>query len=121
MKEQFAIDTTAIEWEKDWSDGNQKHLFNKRLIDDEETGVKIKQMIYPKMFNTRWHTHPCSHGIYVLRGKLKTDKGIYGPGSFIWFPEGVLAEHGSTDDEDVEVLFITNKAFDIYFQDGGSV
>jgi len=121
MKEQIAIDTTAIEWEKDWSDGNQKHLFNKRLIDDEETGVKIKQMIYPKKFNTRWHTHPCSHGIYVLRGKLKTDKGIYGPGSFIWFPEGVLAEHGSTEDEDVEVLFITNKAFDIYFQDGGCV
>jgi len=121
MNEQFTIDTTGIKWEKEWSDGNQMDLFSKHLVTDDETGALIKQIIYPKSFKTRWHTHPCSHGIYVLKGKLKTNKGVYGPGSFVWFPEGVLAEHGSTDEEDVEILFITNKTFGIKFQDGGIV
>ena len=119
QKEQFAIDSNSAEWEKEWSDYNQKYILNKYLVKDGDTGMMIKRMIYPKGLNTRWHTHPCSHGIYVLSGKLKTDKGLYGQGSFVWFPEGVLAEHGSTDEEDVEVLFITNKAFEIHFQDGG--
>ena len=118
---EIAFDTSSMEWEKEWSEYNQNYIFNKRFIDDEDTGMKIKQMIYPMGFNTRWHTHPCSHGIYVLRGKLKTNKGLYGPGSFVWFPEGVLAEHGSTPEEDVEVLFITNKAFEINFQDNGGL
>jgi len=121
QKEQFAFDTNSMEWEKEWSDYNKQHLFTKHLLKDGDTGMIINRTIYPKGFKTRWHTHPCSHGIYVLNGKLKTDKGVYGSGSFVWFPEGVLAEHGSVLEEDVEILFITNKAFDIHFQDGGSI
>jgi len=120
-KGQSAIDTDAIEWEKRWSEYNQTNMLFKMLIKDDDTGMMIRRIIYPKGYNTRWHTHPCSHGIYVLSGNLKTDKGVYGPGSFVWFPEGVLAEHGSTQEEDVDILFINNKEFAIHFQDGGIV
>jgi len=121
QKNQFSLNTGDMEWEEEWSAYNGANLFNKHLIVDEDTGMLIKKLIYPKGFITRWHTHPCAHGIYVLKGKLKTDKGVYGPGSFVWFPENQLAEHGSTDGEDVEMLFITNKTFAIRFQDGGVV
>jgi hypothetical protein len=51
----------------------------------------------------------------VLDGVLRTHAGDFGPGSFIWFPEGMLMEHGATPDNDVNVLFITNKPFDIRY------
>jgi hypothetical protein len=49
-----------------------------------------------------------------LSGTLNTHQGTYGPGSFVWFPEGGSMEHGATDDEDCTFLFITNKPFDIH-------
>jgi hypothetical protein len=49
----------------------------------------------------------------VLEGKLVTHKGTFGPGTFVWFPEGEVMEHGAGPAEDVTVLFITNKAFRI--------
>jgi len=118
-KDQFALDTNSMEWEKRWSEYNQKDMAFQMLIKDDEAGMMIRRIIYPKGYTTRWHTHTCSHGIYVLKGKLRTDKGIYGPGSFVWFPEGILMEHGATEEEDLEILFINNKVFTIDFQDGG--
>jgi hypothetical protein len=35
--------------------------------------------------------------------------------SFIWFPEGMTMAHGATADNDVNILFITNKPFDIHY------
>jgi quercetin dioxygenase-like cupin family protein len=60
------------------------------------------------------HHHPCGHGIYVLDGTLNTHMGTYGPGNFVWFPEGGIMEHGATADADCTFLFITNKTFDIH-------
>ncbi len=62
-----------------------------------------------------WHSHPCAHGVYVLEGTLKTHQGQYSAGSFVWFPEGGIMEHGAKQDEDCTFLFITNKAFAIHF------
>ena len=62
------------------------------------------------------HTHPCGHGMYVLEGTLVTHEGEYGPGHFVWFPEGSTMEHGATANQDVTVLFITNKRFEIHYQ-----
>ncbi|MDT7709919.1 MAG: hypothetical protein QOG20_5526, partial [Pseudonocardiales bacterium] len=42
----------------------------------------------------------------------------FGPGEFVWFPEGKKMEHGATADNDVTVLFITNKPLDIHFLSG---
>jgi quercetin dioxygenase-like cupin family protein len=54
--------------------------------------------------------------MYVLEGTLQTGSGMYGPGSFVWFPEGIEMEHGATAEADVTVLFITNKPFDIHYR-----
>ena len=54
--------------------------------------------------------------MYVLEGTLVTHEGDYGPGSFVWFPEGPEMQHGATAEEPVTVLFITNKPFDIHYR-----
>jgi hypothetical protein len=51
----------------------------------------------------------------VLEGVLKTHAGTFGPGNFVWFPEGMVMEHGATPENDVTILFITNKPFDIHY------
>jgi quercetin dioxygenase-like cupin family protein len=51
--------------------------------------------------------------MYVLEGNLVTHKGVFGPGSFVWFPEGEVMEHGASAEGDVTVVFITNKPFRI--------
>ena len=48
------------------------------------------KLIYRAGWTNPWHTHPCAHGIYVLDGSLATHQGTFGPGSFVWFPEGGL-------------------------------
>lgn len=87
---------------------------SKVLYYDEATGMSVKYLYQYKGNVTKWHKHNCSHGMYVLEGTLYTDKGDYGPGSFVWFDEGTVMEHGARDG-DVAMLFITNKDFDIVF------
>ena len=52
-------------------------------------------------------------GMYVLEGNLVTHAGTFGPGTFVWFPEGEVMEHGASAEGDVVVVFITNKPFRI--------
>lgn len=80
-----------------------------------ETGVTVRLVKYPAGFTNIWHTHPCAHGMYVLEGTLVTHDGSFGPGSFVWFPEGMKMQHGATQTEDVAVLFLTNKTFEIHY------
>jgi quercetin dioxygenase-like cupin family protein len=54
--------------------------------------------------------------MYVIEGTLVTHAGEFGPGSFVWFPEGLEMEHGATAERDVTVLFITNKPFEIHYR-----
>jgi hypothetical protein len=53
--------------------------------------------------------------MYVLDGVLKTHAGSFWPGSIVWFSEGMEMEHGATQDNDVTMVFITNKPFDIIY------
>ncbi|GAA1214347.1 cupin domain-containing protein [Pseudonocardia alaniniphila] len=85
------------------------------LIADPDTGMQVFKMVYRAGFTNPWHHHPCAHGIYVLDGVLTTHGGEFGPGSFVWFPEGGIMEHGASADGDVTFLFITNKPFDIHY------
>jgi quercetin dioxygenase-like cupin family protein len=87
------------------------------LIDDPDTGMQVFKLVYRSGWINPWHYHPCAHGIYVLEGSLVTHEGTYGPGSFVWFPEGGVMEHGATADGDCTFLFITNKPFDIHYVD----
>jgi quercetin dioxygenase-like cupin family protein len=114
-RKSFSIDTAGMAWEERPNAKIGRSLYRKKLIEDYDTGMKINLLKYPAGFVTPLHRHPCAHGIYVLKGTLKTDGGTFGPGSFIWYAQGDAAEHGATAQSDVVVMFITNKAFDIEY------
>jgi len=115
QKEMVVIDTTVMPWEERYKAELGRSLFRKLLIQDPETGMEIRLVRYPAGLINPRHTHPCAHAMYVLEGTLVTHAGNYGPGSFVWFPEGLVMEHGATQESDVVVLFITNKPFEIHY------
>jgi quercetin dioxygenase-like cupin family protein len=109
----FAIDTQAMPWEERFNEHIGKSLFRKELFSDPDTGMLVRLVRYPAGVINPHHTHPCGHGMYVLEGQLVTHRGTFGPGSFVWFPEGEEMEHGASAAGDVVVVFITNKPFRI--------
>ena len=109
----LAIDTAKMPWEERFNDKIGKALFRKELFSDPDTGMVVRLVRYPTGIINPSHTHPCGHGMYVLEGTLVTHKGTFGPGSFVWFPEGETMEHGASAEGDVVVVFITNKPFRI--------
>ncbi len=109
----FAIDSNAMPWEERFNEHIGRALFRKELFSDPETGMMVRLVRYPAGVINPDHTHPCGHGMYVLEGTLVTHQGRYGPGSFVWFPEGETMRHGASAEGDVVVVFITNKPFRI--------
>lgn len=114
-----SFDTNIMPWGTLRIEELNHDLPIKLLVDDPDTGMTVMKVVYEAGFTNTWHRHNCAHGMYVLDGVLKTHTGSYGPGSFVWFPEGELMHHGATDDNDVTLLFITNKVFDIRFEQPG--
>ena len=112
----LAIDSNAEPWEERYNDFLGKMLYRKNLVTDPDTGMEIRIVKYPAGVINKLHTHPCAHGMYVLEGTLITHAGQFGPGHFVWFPEGETMEHGATAEQDVVVLFITNKPFEIHYK-----
>lgn len=112
-----AIDANALPWEERFNERIGRSLYRKNLFTDPETGMEIRLVRYPAGIINPLHTHPCAHGMYVLEGTLVTHAGSYGPGSFVWFPEGEAMEHGASAAADVVVVFITNKPFRIDYVD----
>ena len=90
-------------------------LSKQMLGENPANGMHFAHTIYEPGTYAPKHRHSCGHGIYVLGGLLKTDTGIYGPGTFIWYPAGDVMEHGATPELPVEVLFFTDGPFDIEF------
>jgi len=113
----LSIDTVAAPWEERFNEHLQRVIPRKDLFQDLETGMEIRLVRYPAGFVNPLHTHPCGHAVYVLEGTLATHRGTFGPGSFVWFPEGEPMEHDATAERDVVVLPITNKAFRIDYID----
>ena len=108
-------DTNAMEWSMlDVPQINAK-IPLKDLLADKDTGMQIFLIKYKAGFINTWHTHPNAHGMYILEGTLVTHKGSYGPGSFVWYPEGGWMQHGASASGDVTLLFITNKKFGIKY------
>ena len=116
-KEMIVFDTNAMPWEERFKEEIGLSLYRKLLMVDKDTGMEIRMVRYPAGFVNTWHTHPCAHAMFVLEGTLVTHAGRFGKGSFVWFPEGMLMEHGATAERDVIVLFITNKPFEIHYVD----
>jgi len=111
-----AADSNALPWEEVLNEPTGRIVHRKVLFVEPETGMEVRLVRYPAGFVNPLHTHHCGHGMYVLEGDLVTHEGRYGPGSFVWFHEGAEMEHGATAENDVTVVFITNKPFDIHFK-----
>ena len=113
-------DASTLPWEDLHIPQTGAQIPFKGLFTDPDTGVTVFLIRYAAGFTNTWHTHPCAHGMYVLDGTLRTHKGDFGPGNFVWFPEGGWMEHGATENNDVTLLFITNKEFGICYPTDGS-
>jgi len=109
------IDSNALPWEERFNQKIGAALYRKNLFIEPETGMEVRLVRYPAGIVNPRHTHPCGHGMFVLEGTLVTHEGTFGPGSFVWFPEGETMEHGASAEHDVVVLFITNKPFEIHY------
>jgi hypothetical protein len=109
------FDSRAMPWEGRFIPQLGKSLFAKRFLEDPETGVTVRLVKYPAGFTNTWHTRPYAHGMNVLEDRLVTHDGAFGPSTFVWFPEGMKMRHGAARTEDVMVLFLTGKAFEIHY------
>jgi len=118
----IAVDQSDIDWSEVLAKRIGRPYHVKNLFADPETGMSVTLLRYPAGMTNPHHTHPCGHGMYVLEGKLVTHNGEFGPGAFVWFPEGEPMEHGASPDGDMIALFITNKPFRIdYVQDQSAI
>ncbi len=115
--EYYAIDTKSTEWEASHNPRLGVDLGRLMLRKDPRTATEIRMIRYPKGIVNPPHTRPCGHGIFVLEGTLKTHRGEYGPGTWVWFPQGDVMEHGATNEADVVGIFITDGAFEINYKD----
>lgn len=113
MSSQQTVTLASEPWQEIFNEKVGRIMFRKDLFSDPDTGMMVRLVRYPAGFVTPNHTHPCGHGMYILEGTLVTHKGTFGPGSFVWFPEGEVMEHGAHADGDVTAVFITNKPFRI--------
>lgn len=121
MEEAKIIKINELSWQKLKADFTDIPLYDKSLANDPKTGMEINVSKYPKGFKLDLHSHTCSHGMYVIEGKLKTSIGTVEKGDFAWFPAGTKMFHGATCEEDCVFLFITNAPFDItYYNEDGS-
>jgi quercetin dioxygenase-like cupin family protein len=111
--ELVAVDANAVSWRENPIEHIGRSFQIKRLFNDPDTGMGVVLLRYPAGLINPLHSHPCGHGMYVLEGTLVTHRGAFGPGNFVWFPEGEQMEHGATAEEDVVALFIYNKPFRI--------
>jgi quercetin dioxygenase-like cupin family protein len=118
-REFTSVDPATIPW-SELPMPNKQSLYRKTLLAHTENGAGVDLLRYPAGVVTPVHTHPHGHGMYVLQGKLVTNHGTFGPGMFVWFPDGEKIYHGATKEADAVVLFIRHEPFQIDFVDSGN-
>jgi quercetin dioxygenase-like cupin family protein len=95
------------------SDQKLVTYFMKFLSRDIHTGGVTMLVRYPAGQINPAHKHSVGHGMYVLQGKLVTNRGTFGPGTYEWFPPDEVVWHGASPDEDVVVIFMTHDGMSI--------
>lgn len=107
------VNTTEQKWSQNQSHRDRVTYFMKPLFHDQSSGEVEMLVRYPAGQINPEHTHPYGHGMYVLQGKLVSNRGTFGPGTFVWFPAGEVVSHGAGPDEDVTVVFTTHDGLTI--------
>ncbi len=88
---------------------------DKPVVTEAAHGGVLNFSNYREGFWKDYHRHTCSHGIYVIEGKMKADDHIYEKGSFVWDPAGYQGGHGAAPGTNCRFLFISDLPFDIEF------
>lgn len=109
-----AINSADLTWHPN-SHQDLVTYFMKPLSSDDHTREISMLVRYPAGQINPPHTHPVGHGMYVLQGKLVTNRGTFGPGTYLWFPPDQVFSHGAGPDEDVVVLFLTHEGMTIHY------
>jgi quercetin dioxygenase-like cupin family protein len=107
-----SVNPSDLAWR---ANGNRDRVtyYMKPLDHDDHTGEVTMLVRYPAGQINPPHTHPVGHGMYVLQGKLVTNRGTFGPGTYEWFPPDEVVWHGAGPDEDVVVIFMTHDGMSI--------
>jgi len=56
----------------------------------------------------------------VLQGTLVTNRGKFGPGTYVWFAPDQVVSHGAGPDEDVVVIFMKHDGMTIDYVEPAS-
>lgn len=120
IKEQIFVNDDPVGWSK-IKDEFGNVFDDKHLVTDDLHGMEVNLTHYPKGFYKKSHIHTMAHGMLILSGKCRLENDVYGPGTFIWMPEGYVGGHGATDDSDLTFVFIANKPFGLSYVEDGSV
>lgn len=113
--EKEIIDVKGMPWFYRATSTDGKIFGKKGLVLDDETGIQINYMNYPAGFTTYNHKHTAGHCFFVFSGQLQSGGNYYGPGTFIWYPQGCITDHGASAYEDLICLQISNKSFAIEY------
>ena len=115
-----AVNPSELTWNQNQAHRDLVTYFMKPLSSDEHTGEIAMLVRFPAGQVNPPHTHPVGHGMYVLQGKLFTNRGTFGPGTYVWFPPDEVVSHGATPDEDVIALFTTHTGMTIDYAPAAS-
>ena len=78
------VDVESIPWEETRFPG----IFQKVLIEDQESGLKTVLMRMEPGAKLPLHEHTRIEQTYVLEGSLKDEQGEATAGNFVWRPAG---------------------------------
>jgi quercetin dioxygenase-like cupin family protein len=101
-----AVNSDSLQWSGNRAHRDRVQYFMKPLFTKSRSGPHVVLVRYPAGTMNPAHSHPTGHGMYVLKGRLVTHRGTFGPGTYVWFPPGETMTHGATEDGDSVVLFI---------------
>lgn len=104
-----AVNPSDLPWNVNQGHRDLVTYYMKPFLADDHTGEIAMLVRYPAGQVNPLHTHPVGHGMYVLQGKLVTNRGTFGPGTYVWCPPDQAVSHGAGPDEDVVVLFTTHE------------
>lgn len=105
---------SELAWQPLKSDFFPPGLQVKSLYEDKAKNTSLSVVRYPKGYHEPRHYHKgCGHWLYFLSGRLKDDKVVYAPGTFVYAPP--LNVHGPfTADLQSDVLFFVDGPFDVF-------
>ena len=114
MREPYSVDTNTMPWTEFYVEELKGGFRQTTLFQTRTPACRGEDEVQGWIHQCLASSQLCAWNVRA-DGTLRTHAGSFGPGSLVWFPEGMEMEHGATQDNDVTLLFITNKPFDTHY------